>query len=211
MVGIFAVEMMVVQCSSTLIQEFAWPWIFEMTVLWWKLAAVGDVRAIKVDIPELWSQAQSGWNETARGFPIARTNGNFYVDPIDRFSFEDYPYRTTLSFNGQHWEQVEKCRPLATMGNRCLPLNSLGAVTILTWSILTADEIGYILCSDQSQRSSQFLYPAAAPASSSATPAVLQQEAVGDVGMSEPQDVPKVNPEIVAVPVRSTSSTCHTY
>lgn len=48
-----------------------------------QVSAVGDVRAIKVDIPELWSQAQSGWNETARGFPIARTNGNFYVDPID--------------------------------------------------------------------------------------------------------------------------------
>ena len=61
-------------------------------------AAVGDVRAIKVDVPELWSQAPTGWNETVRGFPIARTNGNFYVDPADRFSFEDYPYRTTLSF-----------------------------------------------------------------------------------------------------------------
>ena len=165
-----------------------------------QVSAVGDVRAIKVDIPELWSQAQSGWQETARGFPIARTNGNFYVDPIDRYSFEDYPYRTTLSFNGRHWEQVEKCRPLATMENRCLPLNSMGAVTILTWSVLSADEIGYILCTDQSQRSSQFLYPAAAPASSSATSAVPQQEAVGDVGMPEPQAVPEGNPEIVAVP-----------
>ena len=42
-----------------------------------QVAAVGDVRAIKVDVPELWSQAETGWNETARGFPLARTNGNF--------------------------------------------------------------------------------------------------------------------------------------
>ena len=72
----------------------------------------------------------------------------------------------------------------------------MGAVTILTWSVLSPDEIGYILCTDQSQRSSQFLYPAAAPASSSATSAVPQQEAVGDVGMPEPQAVPEDNPEI---------------
>ena len=44
------------------------------------------------------------------------------------------------------------------------------------------------------------MYPAAAPASSSATSAVPQQEAVGDVGMPEPQAVPEDNPEIVAVP-----------
>ena len=53
------------------------------------MASVGDVRAIKVDVPELWSQAQTGWNETVRGFPLARTNGNFYVGPTDRFSFEE--------------------------------------------------------------------------------------------------------------------------
>ena len=78
-----------------------------------QVAAVGDVRALKVDVPELWSQAQTGWNETARGFPLARTNGNFDVDPMDRYSFEDFPYRTTLSFNGTCWEQVERCTPLA--------------------------------------------------------------------------------------------------
>ena len=35
MVGILAVEMMVVPCLSTQIQELAWPWTFEMTILWW--------------------------------------------------------------------------------------------------------------------------------------------------------------------------------
>ena len=29
-----------------------------------QVAAVDDVRALKVDVPELWSQAQTGWNET---------------------------------------------------------------------------------------------------------------------------------------------------
>ena len=30
-----------------------------------QVAAVGDVRALKVDVPELWSQAQTGWNGVA--------------------------------------------------------------------------------------------------------------------------------------------------
>ena len=138
-----------------------------------QVAAVGDVRALKVDLPELWSQAQTGWNETVRGFPLARTNGNFYVNPIDRYSFEDFPYRTTLSFNGTCWEQVERCRPLAQMEDRCKSLGSMGAITILTSTVLSADEIGYIVCTDHSQQSSRFLYPAAAPASSAVEPGSL--------------------------------------
>ena len=109
-----------------------------------QVAAVGDVRAIKVDVPELWSQAQIGGNETVRGFPLARTNGNFYVDPIDRYSFEDFPSRTTLSFNGRCWEQVERCRSLAQMQDRCRSLGSMGAITFLTSAVLSADEIGYV-------------------------------------------------------------------
>ena len=138
-----------------------------------QVAAVGDVHALKVDVPELWSQAQTGWNETVRGFPLARTNGNFYVDPIDRYSFEDFPYRTTLSFNGTCWEQVERCRPLAQMKDRCKSLGSMGAITILTSTVLSADEIGYIVCTDHSQQSSRFLYPAAAQASSAVEPESL--------------------------------------
>ena len=166
-----------------------------------QVAAVGDVRAIKVDVPELWSQAETGWNETVRGFPIARTNGNFYVDPADRFSFEDYPYRTTLSFNnGQYWEQVERCKPLASMDNRCMPLNSMGAITILTWSVLSADEIGYIICTDQSQRSSQFLYPAPASSSGQQLAAGFPRPGAGEqVGRPESQNE-LVQPEVVAVP-----------
>ena len=166
-----------------------------------QVAAVGDIRAIKVDVPELWSQAPTGWNETVKGFPIARTNGNFFVDPADRFSFEDYPYRTTLSFTGRQWEQVERCRPLATMENRSMPLHSMGAVTILTWSVFSADEIGYIVCTDHSQRSSQFLYPSSVPSSSSQPTAAPIPPRGGDSGgMSEPQSVPEVEPEAVAVP-----------
>ena len=147
-----------------------------------QVAAAGDVRALKVDVPELWSQAQTGWNETVRGFPLARTNGNFYVDPIDRHSFEDFPYRTTLSFNGTCWEQVERCRPLAQMEDRCKSLGSMGTITILTSTVLSADEIGYIVCTDYSQQSSRFLYPAAAPASSAVEPESLP----------DPQPVPGI-------------------
>ena len=163
-----------------------------------QVSATMNVRAIKVDVPELWSQAQTGWNETLKGFPLARTNGNFFIDPADRFSFEDYPYRTTLSFNGQHWEQVERCRPLASMENRSMPLHSMGAITILTWTVLSADEIGYIICTDQSQRSSQFLYPAAVPASSAASGSGRQE--VGEQKVRpDPQPMEAV-PEHVAVP-----------
>ena len=163
-----------------------------------QVSAPVDVRAIKVDVPELWSQAQTGWNETVKGFPLARTNGNFFIDPVDRFSFEEYPYRTTLSFNGQHWEQVERCRPLATMENRSLPLHSMGAITILTWTVLSADEIGYILCTDQSQRSSQFLYPATVPASSSAAGPARPEAGDQEVRL-DPQQM-EVVPEHVSVP-----------
>ena len=164
-----------------------------------QVAAVGDVRAIKVDVPELWSQAETGWDETVRGFPFARTNGNFYVDPADRFSLEDYPYRTTLSFNGRHWEQVERCKPFASMENRCMPLNSMGAITILTWSVLSADEIGYLICTNQSQKSSQFLYPAAVPsdASASAGPSRARAGEQADGSESQPS---AVQPEVLAVP-----------
>ena len=48
-----------------------------------QVSSTMNVRAIKVDVPELWSQAQTGWNETVKGFPLARTNGNFFIDPAD--------------------------------------------------------------------------------------------------------------------------------
>ena len=153
-----------------------------------QVASVGEVRAIKVDVPESWSQGQTGWNETVRGFPLARTNGNFFVDPIDRYSFEDFPYRTTLSFNGRCWEQVERCGPLSSMEDRCRPLNSMGAITILTPTVLTSDGIGCIVCADHSQQSSRFLYPATAPASSSA----------GRAPLPEPQPVLQLVPAVVS-------------
>ena len=61
-----------------------------------QVASVGDVRAIKVDVPELWSQAQTGWNEIGRGFPLARTNGNFYVDPLKSVTSSNVEFQLTM-------------------------------------------------------------------------------------------------------------------
>ena len=59
------------------------------------------------------------------------------------------------------------------MEDRCKSLGSMGTITILTSTVLSADEIGDIVCTDHSQQSSRFLYPAAAPASSTVEPESL--------------------------------------
>ena len=81
-----------------------------------------------------------------------------------------------------------------------MPLNSMGAITILTWSVLSADEIGYIICTDQSQRSSQFLYPAAA---SSSRPPLADGAPRPGAGEQSERPEPQhdlVQPEVVSVP-----------
>ena len=57
-----------------------------------------------------------------------------------------------------------------------------GSYYHLTSTVLSADEIGYIVCTDHSQQSSRFLYPAAAPASSAVEPDSLP----------DPQPVPEI-------------------
>ena len=91
-------------------------------------------RALEVDVPPTWFR-------TVNNYPVIRTNGTRFVDPPEHFLLTEFPCRTTLSFDFDRWEQVERCCKLFTMENRCAYLGALGAVAVLTPRVMSSSRL----------------------------------------------------------------------
>eukprot|EP00435_Cladocopium_sp_Y103_P043190 s470_g12.t1 len=53
----------------------------------------------------------------ATGFPICLRPSLAFVNPSDEFSLEEWPYRTTIGYDGSTWEMLEFCEDMRMMDN----------------------------------------------------------------------------------------------
>lgn len=108
----------------------------------------------EADIPISWREAKGGWQTTALNHPMCRSNGLFFIDPVERFLVTEFPYRTTLAYDGTAWHVVELCKKIFDMDDRALSIGARGAVTLLTPEILSPEQMGFMVHEDPTSTSS---------------------------------------------------------
>lgn len=65
-----------------------------------RMVAHNHVRHVDADIPARWRDVGTSWTVTAKGFPIVGSSAEHYIDPSATYAMAEWPYRTTLGYNG---------------------------------------------------------------------------------------------------------------
>ena len=106
---------------------------------------IQHVRHVPASVPINWRNLGRGWSSTARGFPICLRPSLAFVNPSDEFSLEEWPYRTTIGYDGSTWEMLEFCEDMRMMDNLSERVDSKWQrlLTILTLEILPPEQIGF--------------------------------------------------------------------
>ena len=110
-----------------------------------QVATVNVREHPEADIPRSWREAKDGWQRTSLNHPMRRSNGFYFIDPVERFLATDFPYRTTLAYDGTAWHVVELCAKMFDLEDRALPMGAMGAVTLLTPKILSPEQMGFLV------------------------------------------------------------------
>ena len=142
---------------------------------------VSHVRHVDTDIPAKWREIGTSWTVTGKGFPIVGSSAEHYIDPSATYAMDEWPYRTTLGYNGETWTMLEFCEELSKMSNRSREVERdqrcTQLLTILTQDILTPEVIGFVvkdvIGDDQAAGS------AAAPVAPAAPEMAVDQEGEG--------------------------------
>ena len=115
--------------------------------------------SLQADIPARWREAGTSWTVTGKGFPIVGSPAERYIDPSATYSMDEWPYRTTLGYNGETWTMLEFCKDLCKMSDRSREVERdqrcTQLLTILTQDILTPEVHG--LCSKGHRRRLRWL------------------------------------------------------
>ena len=86
---------------------------------------------------------------TGKGFPIVGSSAEHYIDPSATYAMAEWPYRTTLGYNGESWTMLEFCEELSKMSDRSREVERdqrcTQLLTILTQDILTPEVIGFVV------------------------------------------------------------------
>lgn len=114
-----------------------------------RMVAHNHVRHVDADIPARWREVGTSWTVTGNGFPIVGSSAEHYIDPSATYAMAEWPYRTTLGYNGESWTMLEFCEELSKMSDRSRDVERdqrcTQLLTILTQDILTPEVIGFVV------------------------------------------------------------------
>ena len=114
-----------------------------------RMVAHNNVRHVDADIPARWRDVGTSWTVTGKGFPIVGSSAEHYIDPSATYAMAEWPYRTTLGYNGESWTMLEFCEELSKMSDRSREVERdqrcTQLLTILTQDILTPEVIGFVV------------------------------------------------------------------
>lgn len=81
------------------------------------------VRVIDVDVPKAWRDLKNGWYKTKDGFPLCSSHGRHFVDVLQKYTIDQWPYRTTVGYlDGQGWQVLELCQSVFQLDERELAI-----------------------------------------------------------------------------------------
>ena len=142
---------------------------------------MSHVRQVDADIPARWREAGTSWTVTGKGFPIVGSSAERYIDPSATYSMDEWPYRTTLGYNGETWTMLEFCKDLCKMSDRSREVERdqrcTQLLTILTQDILTPEVMGFVVKDIEGDEMAAGA--AAAPAVAAQPPMAVDQEGEG--------------------------------
>ena len=103
------------------------------------------VRVIDVDVPKAWRDLKSGWYRTKDGFPLCSSHGRHFVDVLQKYTIDQWPYRTTVGYlDGQGWQVLELCQSVFQLDEReaAIPGGYGKLVTLLSKEIIAVTDFG---------------------------------------------------------------------
>ena len=146
-----------------------------------RMVSHSHVRHVDADIPAKWREVGTSWTVTGKGFPIVGSSAEHYIDPSGIYSMDEWPYRTTLGYNGETWTMLEFCEDLSKMDDRTRQVERdqrcTQLLTILTQDILTPEVIGFVVKDIEGDE--QAAGSAAAPVAPAAPEMAVDQEGEG--------------------------------
>ena len=132
---------------------------------------------------------------TARGFPICLRPSLAFVDPGSDFSLEDWPFQTSVGYDGSTWEMLEFCEDMRMMDKLSVRVDcKYRLLTILTLDVLPPEQIGFAT-EGHDQASSSSASPAAAQPVQQVQPeqadqGVQAEMPIAEVGGAERLELP---------------------
>ena len=120
---------------------------------------VNVVRHLPATPPPAWTAswtAESPWRTTSKGYPLLLSKAFRFVDPSPKHGLGEWPYRTTLAFDGGQWYMIEFCEDMRAMPSLVEPVDQKYSklLTVLTMEVLTPETIGFSVSSELSSASS---------------------------------------------------------
>ena len=104
----------------------------ESFVLQGSIRRLQQVSAIRVEIPQRWTQLTKGWYSTGNDLFLCKSTGECFIDPTEQYSIDEFPFRTTLALRADGWEVVESCKRLTHVDDRRAHLGAQCALTIIS-------------------------------------------------------------------------------
>eukprot|EP00434_Breviolum_minutum_P039359 symbB.v1.2.034948.t1/scaffold4605.1/size37493/1 len=104
----------------------------ESFVLQGSIRRLQQVSAIRVEIPQRWTQLTKGWYSTGNDLFLCKSTGECFIDPTEQYSIDEFPFRTTLALRADGWEVVESCKRLTHVDDKRAHLGAQCALTIIS-------------------------------------------------------------------------------
>ena len=104
----------------------------ESFVLQGSIRRLQQVSAIRVEIPQRWTQLTKGWYSTGNDLFLCKSTGECFIDPTEQYSIDEFPFRTTLALRADGWEVVESCKRLIHVDDKRAHLGAQCALTIIS-------------------------------------------------------------------------------
>ena len=114
---------------------------------------VNVVRHLPVTPPPSWTAswtASSPWRTTSKGYPLLFSKASSYVDPSAKYGLGEWPYRTTLAFDGGQWYLIEFCEDMREMSSLVEKVDQKYSklLTILTMQAVSPERMGFSASSE---------------------------------------------------------------
>ena len=125
----------------------------ESFVLQGSIRRLQQVSAIRVEIPQRWTQLTKGWYSTGNDLFLCKSTGECFIDPTEQYSIAEFPFRTTLALRADGWEVVESCKRLIHVDDKRAHLGAQCALTIISREWFDLEDHGVTRVPTQPDRS----------------------------------------------------------